>query len=295
MKKFTALAIILAITVALCTAVFADNSKLQVNKTTFAAGEPILVTATGSGTDWVGIQRTEIKEGSAGWVYVETVGSGTQFNLLENLRDVNTEFTAGKWTIALVANDNPWSNTAEWIESIEIEITDTSSSSAAELKNKSWDGITVDGTLVSPATGQADVWIKENEVKGEISTINVRGWAFLSTAITGFAYTIDGNSAVSSADYIQDRPDVKDAIDQTAEGFNFDIDVSNVGKGAHTIKIFVVDANGELVDTTFELPFTQEKEAAAPENPGTADASVIAVAAVACVALAGVVVAKKVK
>lgn len=34
MKKFTALAIILAITVALCTAVFADDSKLQVNKTT---------------------------------------------------------------------------------------------------------------------------------------------------------------------------------------------------------------------------------------------------------------------
>lgn len=295
MKKFTALAIILAISVALCTAVFADGSKLQVNKTTFAVGEPILVTAAGSGTDWVGIQRTEITEGSAGWVYVETVGSGTQFNLLENLRDVNTEFTAGKWTIALVANDNPWSNTAEWIESIEIEITDASSSSAAELKHKSWDGITVDGTLVSPATGQADVWIKENEVKGEISTINVRGWAFISTAITGFAYTIDGNSSVSSADYIQDRPDVKGQIDQTAEGFSFDIDVSNVGKGAHTIKIFVVDANGELVDTTFELPFTQEKEAAAPENPGTADASVIAVAAVACVALAGVVVAKKVK
>ena len=198
-------------------------------------------------------------------------------------------------TIALVGNDNPWANTAEWIESIEIEITEASSSSAAELKNKYWDGITVDGTLVSPATGQADVWIKENEVKGEISTINVRGWAFLSTAITGFAYTIDGNNAVSSADYIQDRPDVKGQIDQTAEGFNFDIDVSNVGKGAHTIKIFAVDANGELVDTTFELPFTQEKEAAAPENPGTADASVIAVTAVACVALAGVVVAKKVK
>ncbi len=295
MKKITALAIILAITVALCTAVFADDSKLQVNKTTFAVGEPILVTAVGSGTDWVGIQRTEVTESSAGWVYVETVGSGTQFNLLENLRDVNTEFTAGKWTIALVGNDNPWSNTAEWIESIEIEITDASSSSAAELKNKSWDGITVDGTLVSPATGQADVWIKENEVKGEISTINVRGWAFISTAITGFAYTIDGNSAVFSADYIQDRPDVKGAIDQTAEGFSFDIDVSNVGKGAHKIKIFAVDANGELVDTTFELPFTQEKGAAAPENPGTADASVIAVAAVACVALAGVVVAKKVK
>lgn len=295
MKKFTALAIILAITVALCTAVFADDSKLQVNKTTFAVGEPILVTAAGSGTDWVGIQRTEVTNASAGWVYVETVGSGTQFNLLENLQDVNTEFTAGKWTIALVGNDNPWANTAEWIESIEIEITEASSSSAAELKNKYWDGITVDGTLVSPATGQADVWIKENEVKGEISTINVRGWAFLSTAITGFAYTIDGNNAVSSADYIQDRPDVKGQIDQTAEGFNFDIDVSNVGKGAHTIKIFAVDANGELVDTTFELPFTQEKEAATPENPGTADASVIAVAAVACVALAGVVVAKKAK
>ena len=166
--------------------------------------------------------------------------------------------------------------------------------STTEVKNKSWDGIEVDGTLVSPATGGADAWIAQNEVKGEINTLGARGWTFLSTAITGYAYKIDGGKAVKSADYIQDRPDVHDAIDQTAEGFYITADVSNVGKGAHTMTIYAVDADGNLVETGFEIPFTQEKEATKP-TPETGDASVIAIAAVACIALAGVVISKKVR
>ncbi|MBO4869248.1 MAG: hypothetical protein J5585_06010 [Clostridia bacterium] len=166
------------------------------------------------------------------------------------------------------------------------------SASAAELLNKSWDNIYTDGQQLT--NGSSNVWLETNEVKGSISEIELRGWAHISTTISGFAYSIDGGKAVKSADFIQDRQDVKDAIHADANGFDMKIDVSNVGKGAHTIKIYAVDANGELVDTTFELPFTQEKEATKP-TPETGDAAVIAIAAVACVALAGVVISKKVR
>lgn len=166
------------------------------------------------------------------------------------------------------------------------------SASAAELLNKSWDNIFTDGQQLT--NGNSNVWLETNEVKGSISEIELRGWAHISTTISGFAYSIDGGKAVKSADFIQDRQDVKDAIHADANGFDMKIDVSNVGKGAHTIKIYAVDANGELVDTTFELPFTQEKEATKP-TPETGDASVIAIAAVACIALAGVVISKKVR
>lgn len=95
---------------------------------------------------------------------------------------------------------------------------------------------------------------------------------------------------------------VKEALDgvQNHEFFDYTIKV-NVKKGENTIKFVQgVDpwgngnesGNGWRVDIatlTFTLP------EGAPVNPGTADASVIAIAAVACIALAGVVVAKKVK
>ena len=169
-------------------------------------------------------------------------------------------------------------------------------STAASLLNKSWDNIFVDGEQM--VEGSAGSWLDSNEIKGEISEVELRGWAHISTTISGFAYTIDDGKAVKSADFIEDRPDVKGAIHADANGFYFKVDVSNVGKGAHTIKIYAIDANGELVDTLFACPFTQEKEATGGQpatNPATADAAIIAVAAVACIALAGVVIAKKVK
>jgi len=69
---------------------------------------------------------------------------------------------------------------------------------------------------------------------------------------------------VKSADYIVDRPDVKAAISEDAEGFEIAVDVSGLGDGAHTLKFFAVDANGDLIDTTFVLPFTKAAAAEAP-------------------------------
>ncbi|MCR5680844.1 MAG: discoidin domain-containing protein, partial [Clostridiales bacterium] len=101
-------------------------------------------------------------------------------------------------------------------------------------------------------------WLADNPVEGPIEQLEVRGWTHISTPITAYAYTIDGGDAVKSDEFIQDRPDVKAAINEIAEGFDISIDVSGLGVGDHVIKIYAVDENGGLVDSTFEFPFTKE-------------------------------------
>ena len=139
----------------------------------------------------------------------------------------------------------------------------------ATLLSQSWDNIFVNGEMM--VNGGAGAWLAENPIEGDVSELGARGWAYISTPITGFAYAIDGGDAVKSADYIVDRPDVKAAISEEAEGFEITVDVSGLGDGAHTIKFYAVSSNDELVDTTFDLAFT--KDAAAAEEPAEEPAS----------------------
>jgi hypothetical protein len=125
-----------------------------------------------------------------------------------------------------------------------------------ELLAKSWDTIFVDYEMM--VDGSANVWLADNPVEGPIEQLEVRGWTHISTPITAYAYTIDGGDAVKSDEFIQDRPDVKAAINEIAEGFDISIDVSGLAVGDHVIKIYAVDENGGLVDSTFEFPFTKE-------------------------------------
>ena len=83
---------------------------------------------------------------------------------------------------------------------------------------------------------------------------------------------------MKSADYIVDRPDVKAAISEDAEGFEIAVDVSSLGDGAHTLKFFALDANGDAIDTTFTLPFTKSAAAEEPaaESKGLADVNAAA-------------------
>nr|MCR5682586.1 discoidin domain-containing protein [Clostridiales bacterium] len=143
-----------------------------------------------------------------------------------------------------------------------------------ELLGKSWDNIYIDGEMM--VNGGADGWLAENPIEGDISELTVRGWAYISTPITGFAYAIDGGDPVKSADYIVDRPDVKAVISEEAEGLEIAVDVSGLDLGAHTIKFCAVDANDELIDIGFDLPFT--KAEAAPEEPSRGLADVDAAA-----------------
>ena len=99
---------------------------LSVEKTTFAVGEPIMVTAIGEGTDWVGIQTAENADngtGSAFWWYVTAVGSNTPFDLLSVVdgSGLTAELPAGEYVIRLLPDDQNY-NSETVIEEIRIVI-----------------------------------------------------------------------------------------------------------------------------------------------------------------------------
>ncbi|MBQ5356361.1 MAG: hypothetical protein IIU08_10875, partial [Clostridia bacterium] len=140
----------------------------------------------------------------------------------------------------------------------------------AELLAQSWDTIFVDYEMM--VDGGAGAWLADNPVEGDIEDLETRGWAHISTPITAFAYTIDGGDPVQSEDFIQDRPDVKAAIHEEAEGFDIQIEVAGLDAGDHVIKVYAVDANGGLVDTGFDFPFTLIRDEA-PAATGAYPAS----------------------
>jgi hypothetical protein len=100
--------------------------RLTVDKTTYAVGESIMVTAVGSGTDWVGINtkaEADNGAGSAFWWYIESV-SGQAFDLLSVADGSGNTCTlpAGVYTIRLVANDAGFGSEENWIDVVEITV-----------------------------------------------------------------------------------------------------------------------------------------------------------------------------
>ena len=89
-----------------------DATRLTVSKASYAEGEAIMVSAIGSGTDWIGIYRVGAPH-SIRWTYVDTArggpGSGNEVNL-RTVPDVNagepTDLPAGTYVIRLMANDS---------------------------------------------------------------------------------------------------------------------------------------------------------------------------------------------
>lgn len=102
-----------------------ETSRLILEKTTFAVGSPIMVTAIGSGTDWVGIQTAEKAEAggsSAYWWYVTSVGSGTPFDMLTIIdgTGAKAQLPAGEYIIRLIPNNQAFVSTP--IQEIRIVI-----------------------------------------------------------------------------------------------------------------------------------------------------------------------------
>ncbi len=96
---------------------------LVVDKTLYEVGEAIMVTAVGSGTDWVGIGRTS-DSGSLFWWYVDSVGSQTAFDLMTTAdgSGLTCELAPGEYEIRLIANDAGWNSTGDLIASKSITI-----------------------------------------------------------------------------------------------------------------------------------------------------------------------------
>ncbi|MBQ3707483.1 MAG: discoidin domain-containing protein [Clostridia bacterium] len=219
------------------------------------------------GIPWSFLDRTEMltyKEGSQFILnYAANVHTTTDYS---NGNSHLVEFGGGIWAgsytdgavVTLVGGSGASAPAAETPAAAEP------ASEAAELLAKSWDTIFVDYEMM--VDGNAGGWLAENPVEGPIEQVELRGWAHVSTPIKGFAYTIDGGEAVRSEDFIQDRPDVKSIIHEEAEGFDISIEVDKLAVGDHVIKIYAIDANDNLVDTTFEFPFVKE----APPSKGLA-------------------------
>ena len=96
---------------------------LVVDKTTYEVGEAIMVTATGSGFDWVGIAAPDAT-GSLFWWYVENVGNQTAFDLMTTVDGNGNMCTLepGVYEIRLIANDNGWTSTENLIASTSITV-----------------------------------------------------------------------------------------------------------------------------------------------------------------------------
>ena len=106
------------------------NEFLTTDKTTYKVGESIMITAVGSGTDWVGIAKKG-DEGSMRWWYLDpvsgyiNVGSGVPFDAVNSEANYNTQdpLTAGTYLIAIVRDDKPFSS-GDYIATLEITITE---------------------------------------------------------------------------------------------------------------------------------------------------------------------------
>jgi len=96
------------------TSAFASEKKLITNKTTYKVGEDIIVTASGTGTDWVGIYKKGTSPGlpenggvaAIDWYYVE---SGTQVSgkpcIIQNGVNLSGVLDAGEYYVVLLEND----------------------------------------------------------------------------------------------------------------------------------------------------------------------------------------------
>ncbi|MBQ2306263.1 MAG: metallophosphoesterase [Clostridia bacterium] len=110
--------------------------RMSVSKTEFEYGEPILITAEGTGKDWVGLYRPDGKA-SLLWVYIDSaaggVGSGTEFDILtEGVINDGSEYvdvTPGKYVLRLMPDDT--SDLSRAIKTVEITVIEKSGAPAA--------------------------------------------------------------------------------------------------------------------------------------------------------------------
>ena len=141
----------------------------------------------------------------------------------------------------------------------------------------------------------------------ENNTIFLWGWYSTDEGqIEKFGYRFGTGDAVIASEKYDTQDDVinagKQLVSENADSSRFLIEVPVV-KGEN-VELYGVAKlkDGTTVDF-WKLTYTStvgadpdaQQQGGGDDNPGTADAAVIAIAAVACIALAGVVVAKKVK
>ena len=177
---------------------------LSVNKTHYEVGEPILVTATGSGKDWVGIYKPNIGS-AARWDYVTTQGSGVQFDIREATQTGNVytqeelALPEGRYVIRLMKNNSSdFSNCACYI-AITVGNPDTVSGDTSLMS--------IEKTTFAPgekikvtASGSGENWVGLYAINNLSRTHNDI-WYYVSNA-NGVEKDILGNKTLAEGFYV---------------------------------------------------------------------------------------------
>jgi len=148
-----------------------NNRSLKTNKTSYKAGEQILVTATGSNNDWVGIYKADDvvnpnKENgvtSIYWYYVNKSNSNINHSSgktypIQVYGESNPEradvshLPAGKYKVVLFADDY------NIIDQVKIEITGESSSSGTSIQTNKSEYYVGEDIIVN-ACGDSNKWV----------------------------------------------------------------------------------------------------------------------------------------
>ena len=128
----------------------------------------------------------------------------------------------------------------------------------------------------------------------------IYGWFIIEgDTIADVGYRVDDEAPVFSS--LFERADVQAYFGlerSVANGFDVRFSTNDLSEGEHTVHVVVKTESGKLFDVNpadsdgFSVTGTKP---ASQTNPPSGDAVTVAVAAVGCIALAGVVVAKKVR
>lgn len=288
MKKFSALAIVAVMTVALF-AVGAHAEDASVQQSNFDA-----VNATGPDLQFYG------------WVIIK--GDDTISDIGYRIDDKDPVFSSLKdrsaevsgvlgsdpaktngFDVRLSTNDIP---AGEHVLHVVLK---TTGGALLDVNQGDSDGFKVVGT--GPKSSIAQPWFDNFSAEG--NEFWARGWVIIAgDDIEDIGYSVDGKDPVFSS-LVDRSAEVSGAMSSDpakTNGFEVKIAAADLPAGEHSISVIVKTKGGELLkvnkDEADTFTFVGTGAAA---NPGTADASVIAIAAVACVALAGVVIAKKVR
>ncbi|MBQ1847069.1 MAG: hypothetical protein II135_03605 [Clostridia bacterium] len=198
------------------------------------------------------------------------------------------------------------------LEIVEVPFSVERPAPALALLNVSYDELKYDDTQLFSGSVDKSIFALEDKSildfeEGTIENITVRGWVRISeniADIAGFGYSIDGGEVVEG-DFIQDRAaELANANFPGAQGFCVVVPVADLAAGEHSIDVYVIAADGTQIKVVKDrstadvedirqvgVTFNVTESAVVPQP--TSDIAIVAIAAVACVAAAGVVIGKK--
>lgn len=258
---------------------------------------------THTAADWTAVKGSYIFNFMASKPEYQITGEATFVTLTFKVSDK----AAGKLAVTAKADPDSCFGVADGkTVNSDVKVTDgTVNVKSVGLMNVSYDELLYDGKqLASDSVYKklADLDLDFDE--GKTETITVRGWVRLSEDvkdIAAFGYSIDGADPVFG-EFVQDRAaELAKANFPGGQGFKVDVPVAGLKEGKHTIDVYVKAADGTIlkvvknkegVDYQVGVTFNVNK-AAGTDNPQTADAAIVAVAAVSVVALAGAFIGKK--